>query len=51
MCCSNIKTEETIFEEKCTDSAGYECLPITKCDLKEPVAQAESESEVLDIRG
>merc|ERR1712226_1277994 len=50
VCCSNIKTE-TIYEEKCSDSAGYECLPITKCNLKEPVAQAESESEVLDIRG
>ena len=50
VCCSNIKTE-TIVQEKCSDSAGYECLPITKCDLKEPVAQAESESEVLDIRG
>ena len=50
VCCSNIKPEPVI-QEKCSDSAGYECLPITKCDLKEPVAQAESESEVLDIRG
>ena len=51
VCCSNIKPEEPIFQEKCSDSAGYECLPITKCNLENPVAQAESESEVLDIRG
>jgi len=49
VCCLNIK-QEPIFQEKCSDSAGYECLPITKCNLKDPVAQAESESEVLDIR-
>ena len=49
VCCLNIK-KEPIFQEKCSESAGYECLPITKCNLENPVAQAESESEVLDIR-
>ena len=49
VCCLNIK-QEPIFEEKCSDSAGYECLPIRKCNLEEPVAQAPSESEVLDLR-
>ena len=49
VCCSMVKPE-IIFQEKCSDSPGYQCLPLTKCNLEHPVFQAPSEREILDIQ-
>jgi len=51
VCCLNI-LQEPIIEERCSDSSGYKCLPVTKCNLEEPVAQktAPRGVTVLDIR-
>merc|ERR1711910_231158 len=49
VCCLNVN-QEPIFEEQCTDSPGYQCLPVTKCNLEDPVAQATGPRSVLDIR-
>jgi len=51
VCCLNV-LQEPIIEEKCSDSPGYKCLSVTKCNLDEPVAQKTAPRGItaLDIR-